>query len=157
MSEQREYLKDLESSGLEAEWRALVQGRSDAELDYQPDPEAWSILQVLHHMGELEDLRLLRIHMMLEQDDPLLPARADLSPVPSRDPSALLDRWHAARVTLIELGHSLTEAQLDRPGQHPLFGPTSPRAQFGHSEPHGRNHFEQCRANLEAFASSAGS
>ena len=151
MEMDRSYLQTIEQSHLEDEWRALLSGRSREQLAFRPAPGEWSILEVVHHIGELEDLRLRRIHNMLSEADPLLEARGELSAVPSGSVDAMLDRWHATREALLQLGRSLDSDQLDRPGRHPQFGPTSPRDQFGKSEPHARNHFEQCRANLAAF------
>ncbi len=151
MTDDRSYLQALETSPLEGEWRSLLTGLSQDELAYRPAPEEWSILEILHHIGELEELRLRRIHAMLADTDPVLEARGELSPVPVADPQLLLDRWLTARAELLSLGRALDESQLDRPGKHPLFGPTSPRDQFQKSEPHARNHLEQCRANLQTF------
>jgi hypothetical protein len=126
--------------------RALVEGRSEAELAVPSAAEGWAAVEVIGHLRDLEEFSLVRFRMMLRMADPMLPALGTPD-----DPAAwgliedgawLFDpeRWAADRQyrrddphasaaafarlraqTLAFLG-CLTDAQWERGSIHPRFG-----------------------------------
>jgi hypothetical protein len=47
-----------------------IQGRSDALLSRRPEPKSWSAKEVVCHLRDIEELCILRFHMMLVMDEP---------------------------------------------------------------------------------------
>ena len=51
----------------------LLEGVSEEELDMRPDPERFTLREVLCHLADWEPIWLDRIRAIAEQDNPLLP------------------------------------------------------------------------------------
>ncbi len=56
------------------EMQALIAGRSDAELSRRPDGKNWAPKEIVCHLRDIEELAMLRFRMMLQMDDPKVPA-----------------------------------------------------------------------------------
>jgi hypothetical protein len=83
--------------------RALVEGVPDEQARWRPSPDAWSILEVIHHLydEEIEDFRRHLDHILYHADQPW--PRIDPGGwvtqrrYNEQDPTALLARFLAAR------------------------------------------------------------
>jgi hypothetical protein len=81
-----------------------VDGRNDAVLSRRPDARNWSAKEVVCHLRDIEELFMLRFHMMLGTDDPVFLVLGELPPDPGRwgvrDPVGMPldpDRWAEER------------------------------------------------------------
>ena len=63
---------------------AAVQGVSEATLARRPDPRNWAAKEVICHLRDIEELFMLRFHMMLGTDNPTFLVLAELPPHPDR-------------------------------------------------------------------------
>ena len=61
-----------------------IQGQPEAMLSRRPDPTNWSANDVICHLRDIEELCILRFHMMLAMDDP----KVFVVGAPPRDPEA---------------------------------------------------------------------
>lgn len=53
-----------------AELAAAIQEQSDATLSQRAGPGGWSAKDVICHLRDVEELTILRYHLMLAMDDP---------------------------------------------------------------------------------------
>jgi hypothetical protein len=151
------YLNETRTGVIEA-----VKGLSDAQFNFKPAPDRWSVAEVLEHIAVTEDLITTGIRAKLEKA-PAPPADRDakrvdamiLSKMPDRStkaqapppivpngrwtPAAALDHFLASRQQTIEW----LKADTDLRGHlapHPAFGPLDGYewilAIAGHSERH---------------------
>lgn len=56
--------------------RTLVADHAEATLHQRPDPDAWSAVEVVCHLRDIDDMSMLRFRQMLQMEDPMLPAAA---------------------------------------------------------------------------------
>jgi len=63
---------------------AAIQGTTDAVLSRRPDTKNWSAKEVLCHLRDIEELFMLRFHMMLGTDEPTFLVLGELPPDPER-------------------------------------------------------------------------
>jgi hypothetical protein len=142
------------------ELRALVDGATPAELSFRPGPHEWSIVEMLRHLGDTEEMRHMRFDRMLAEDNPLLertvpqPGERD-----SDDGRVLVARWQRLRTQSLERLTMLNEDQWHRGGtQAPdpqvnrtENAPTSVLLESAKINRHSADHLQQARKNLEAF------
>jgi hypothetical protein len=67
------------------ELAAAIRDRSDADLARRPAPASWAAKEVVCHLRDIEELVIVRFHLMLVMDDP----RVFVVGAPPRDP----ERW----------------------------------------------------------------
>ena len=108
--------------------RLIAGGRSDDELRAPPQPGKWSALQHLAHLARIHDVYLARIHRILTEDAPALPAyRAEQDGEwPGWEGLALADilsRLHDRRAELVARLRTLSDDQWTRVGRHANVGP----------------------------------
>jgi hypothetical protein len=48
----------------------MIHGRSDTELGRRPEARGWAAKEVVCHLRDIEELVILRFHMMLAMEDP---------------------------------------------------------------------------------------
>jgi len=94
--------------------RALAEGVSDEQMRWKPDPDSWSILEIVNHMADVEeeDFRVLLDLAVNRPHD----ARPKISPKAwvterrynERDPGKSLQRFAAAREASLAWLRSLT-------------------------------------------------
>lgn len=115
---------------LEAQLEGLPQLLSTAgELELQRRPAAgkWSAHEHLAHLARLHTVMLDRLDRILSEPSPPLerylaeqdPEWPEWAACPTEE---MLERMTALRYELIALVEALTPEQLQRQGQHPLFG-----------------------------------
>lgn len=49
---------------------AAIRGRNEAELSRRPDAKNWAAKEIVCHLRDIEELVILRFHMMLAMEDP---------------------------------------------------------------------------------------
>ena len=108
---------------------AAIQGVTEDEARWQPDPGAWSIVQILGHMvdEECDDFRP-RLLSTITDPEATWPAIDPEGYVVARDhqnaPVAeLLQTWQAERRASVEALHALGEVNWDQSYAHPQLGP----------------------------------
>jgi hypothetical protein len=157
-------LEDIRTSTDPDEIRALVQGASEAGLHFRPAPSEWSIVEILRHLGDTEEIRQMRFDRMLAEDNPLLerpepePGERD-----SEDAGVLFARWERLRSRALERLSAMSEDEWRRGGtQAPdpqvnrtQNAPTTVLNEAGKINRHSADHLQQMRANLAAFETSA--
>ena len=122
--------------------------------DLQDGPEGWSIIEIVCHLRDFDEIFYNRAQMMLEQDHPQLPAY-------DHEAMAIEKRYQdeklayayydlkASRERFVALFESLTDEQWERTGVHPehrSFTMTDALMQVGL---HDINHIEQITRILE--------
>jgi DinB family protein len=63
---------------------AAIRGTTDAGLSRRPDGQNWSATEVICHLRDIEELFVLRFHMMLGTQEPTFLVLDDLPPDPDR-------------------------------------------------------------------------
>ncbi len=63
---------------------AAIQGRSDAALSRRPDARNWAPKEVVCHLRDIEELFMLRFHMMLGTEEPVFLVLGEMPPDPER-------------------------------------------------------------------------
>ncbi|HKW92538.1 MAG TPA: DinB family protein [Methylomirabilota bacterium] len=61
-----------------------IQGKTDDALSRRPDTKNWAAKEVVCHLRDIEELFMLRFHMMLGTDDPPFLTLGDMPPDPQR-------------------------------------------------------------------------
>lgn len=92
----------------------------------KPDPDEWSILQILCHLSETETtVHQMRLQKILNAENPFIralpPPGPDL-PACSDRPLAVAKAFRAKRLATLALLENLEPAQWQRPARHSIFG-----------------------------------
>ena len=98
----RAHLDTLEQAP--ARFRALVEGRSDRELDTPYRPDGWTVRQVVHHVPDSHMNAFIRFKLALTEDRPTIKPYDEAAWANLED----------ARTTPIETSLSLLDALHDR-------------------------------------------
>lgn len=61
-----------------------IHGQTDEALSRRPDQRNWSAKEVICHLRDIEELFMLRFHMMLGTDEPTFLTLGDMPPHPER-------------------------------------------------------------------------
>jgi hypothetical protein len=150
-----------------------IRGRAAAELRRRAGPSAWSANDVICHLRDIEELCILRFHLMLAADDPLVfvvgapppdPARWGIAgPVPfpldpdrwledrqyqRNDPRRALAAFRRRRGEVLALLGGLTAAQWRRGSIHPEHGRVSFQGWTAGMAGHDDNHLAQLTGAL---------
>ncbi|UCH87200.1 MAG: DinB family protein [Dehalococcoidia bacterium] len=136
--------------GLPSQIEELVQGLSEDALRWRPSPSEWSIKEVCCHLRDSFEIDGERIHHMLSEDDPLLPAYDQEALAREREYQSesmppVLTALRAFSGGLAYLLENLGEEEWQRRGRHEERGPIS-IAQYGKLlADHASEHLEQIR------------
>lgn len=125
--------------------RALVADVDEAQIPRQPAEDEWSIIEIVAHLADAEEMVVKRIERMLTEEDPALPAYnpedlADVRGYRSRDLNEELDRFEAVRGALTSRLEDLDDA---RTGQHEEVGEITVEAMTAHMAAHDAIHLAQ--------------
>jgi uncharacterized damage-inducible protein DinB len=128
--------------------RALVTGADDALVKRQPVEGEWSVIEIVTHLADAEEMVIKRIERMLTEDDPALPAYspddlADARGYRSRDLSEELDRFESVRGALVFRLEELDDSGWTRTGQHEEVGEITVEDMTAHMAAHDSVHLAQ--------------
>jgi FMN phosphatase YigB (HAD superfamily) len=130
----------------------LVRGADSEDMNIRPEPDSWSLTEILCHLRDVEaEVNLPRIRKMLQEANPFIPGQ-DTDPwaeerayIRQNGLQALhrfnADRWEVLRI--------LEEAPLedwDRTARHAIFGPTRLAELIAIQAGHDRLHVAQAHA-----------
>ncbi len=95
---------------------------SDADIRSRPSPEVWSTLEYAAHVRDVFRLFLVRLELMLTEDNPLFAnwnpnETAESERYDLQDPAQVSDELVEAAHALADRFEQLTEDQLSRPGR----------------------------------------
>ena len=139
-------LKPQFHGNIAALYGLLAESRADQWLQ-QPDPDEWSIMQILCHLAETEaSVHQARLKAILNEDNPFLRAFAPPGPewTPCHeDAYAVLDQFRRRRLDTLSLLESLDEAEWRRPARHSIFGLTTLLEMAYFTAQHDRLHINQ--------------
>ncbi len=113
----------------------------------KPDPEEWSILQILCHLADAEAaVHHHRLTRILTEESPFLssppPPGPDLPPCHD-DGNAVLNRFRDERLKTMQLLAGLAAEDWQRPARHSIFGLTTLREMATFTAQHDRLHITQ--------------
>ena len=113
----------------------------------RPDPDEWSILQILCHLWHAEtDVHQPRLRMILQQDDPFvaaLPAPGpDIPPCHDDGHEIMAWFWKERQKTIAQLS-DLAAGDWARPARHSIFGLTNLLEMAHFTAQHDRLHITQ--------------
>lgn len=113
----------------------------------RPDPEEWSILQILCHLWQSEEtVQRERMRRILLYDDPFIAASAPAGPdIPPchEDGYEVLDSFQREREKTIKLLSTLKPSQWERSARHSIFGLTDLLEMAHFTAQHDRLHITQ--------------
>lgn len=129
----------------------LLAGVRENFWEQHPDPQEWSILQIVCHLLESEiSVQRQRLQTILTQDNPFILAPR-MPPGPEApncadDGMGVAREFAAERRFTIRLLRQLTDDDWMRPARHSVFGPTSLLEMAHFTAQHDRLHLNQlCR------------
>ena len=113
----------------------------------KPDPDEWSILQILCHLSETEILvHQKRMQTILEEDDPFIralpPPGPDIPPCHD-DGLKVMHQFRKKRLSTIEMLETLHPEDWRRPARHSIFGLTNLLEMAYFTAQHDRLHITQ--------------
>ncbi|MGJ3240501.1 MAG: DinB family protein [Anaerolineae bacterium] len=113
----------------------------------RPDPEEWSILQILSHLIESEEQHeRQRLLTILQEDNPFLTQSEQPGPdlkVYNEDGYALAEAFMRARQETISLIETFNDTDWRRPARHSIFGLTTMLEMSYFTAQHDRLHLNQ--------------
>lgn len=127
---------------------------------YRDGGTGWTVLEVLCHLRDYEEIFMLRARMTMEQDNPDLPAYDPDTLAAERrymqqDIRTVLGDWKRLRAEYIAYLNTREEADWERPAQHPTRGHFTLHDQFFLIAQHDMLHFEQATRILAEKRKSA--
>jgi len=99
------------------------------DLKRRPVSNEWCLTEVLCHLRDTEvEINLPRLRMLLELDEPFIPARnadkwAEERGYKSQDPLSAFNDFLTARIRMVDMLRSLSD-EWKRKARHAIFGPT---------------------------------
>ena len=137
------WLTDM--SALPADFRAAVEGMSDAQLETPYREGGWTVRQVIHHVPDSHLNGYVRTKLALTEDAPTIKPYeekewaklGDLRAVPVETNLRFLELIHEKWVAVLR---TLDHAQRARTFVHPVNGVTRLDWNVGHYAWHGRHH-----------------
>jgi uncharacterized damage-inducible protein DinB len=125
--------------------RLMVQKLPSGLVHQRPDPDNWSIAEILCHLIDIEGRYRQRLYTVVHENNPKLPA---FYPDESQyDEQAtlpeLLDQFGAARDVTVAFLQELSMKQWQRPAVHANWGATTLRHLVQHLVDHDINHLNQ--------------
>ncbi len=113
--------------------------------------DGWSILEIMCHLRDFQEIDMERVQRILREDRPLLivyDETARESMVMERDYAhqnfkAVFEDYVGTRLRFVELVSSLDETQWQRVGQHPMYGEIDVTIPVFHAVMHDTDHTEQ--------------
>jgi FMN phosphatase YigB (HAD superfamily) len=135
----------------ESEKRKHVDG---PDLKRSPALNEWSLTEILCHLRDTEqEINLPRLHMMLELEEPFIPARntdkwALERDYINQDAVSAFNDFVSARKKTVEMLQSLTD-EWQRKARHAIFGPTNLLELVKFMAEHDKLHIRQIYSTIE--------
>jgi uncharacterized damage-inducible protein DinB len=106
---------------------AVLHGVTDGEADSRPDPERFTIREVLCHLADWEPIWLERLSAIAEQEKPFLPGYDEGQFAIERDyahsnTTEQADRFRTGRLALVEYVTNAPAEAWERTGTHGEIG-----------------------------------
>ena len=123
----------------------------------RPVSDEWSLTEIICHLRDTEaEVNLARLRMLLELDEPFIPARVTDSWAVERDYNsqdmvAALQDFTSARIQSVELLRGLTD-EWGRKARHAIFGPTDLQELVKFMVEHDKLHIRQIYATIGQVA-----
>jgi hypothetical protein len=135
-----------------ANWRSLIH-EAGPDLRTRPEPQEWSVVELLGHAADAEVVMSARYRWVLAQDEPeLIGYDQEAWPPALRhaeaDPADLLSLFEALRAANVALWRRSGPGERARVGRHLERGPESYDLMFRMLAGHDRVHLEQARRAL---------
>ena len=125
----------------------LLSEVKEHQWNQRPDPDEWSILQILCHLRESEiDVQQKRLRAILLEDNPFiasLPAPGPHIPPCHHDGYEVLNQFRSHRLAMIERLSQLKHEDWQRPARHSIFGLTNLLEMAYFTAQHDRLHITQ--------------
>jgi FMN phosphatase YigB (HAD superfamily) len=131
----------------------LLKQAASPELRRRPVSNEWSLTEIVCHLRDTEkEVSLPRLRMLLELDEPFIPARttdawAKERSYNTQDIWGALQDFTSARMRTLELLRGLTD-EWGRKARHAIFGPTDLKELVKFSVEHDKLHIRQIRSTL---------
>src|SRR3989442_141218 len=106
-------LERIRSSTDPIEIRALVERAAPEALSFRPAPGEWSVVEILRHLGDTEEIRQTRFDRMLAEHNPIIDRPRVLPPGErdTEDAMLLLARYERVLRQALERLGAMTEEQ----------------------------------------------
>jgi len=124
------------------------------DLKLRPESDEWCLTEVLCHLRDTEiEINQPRLRMMLELDEPFIPARntdewAEERDYKNQDPVLAFDDFLSARLHTLDLLQDLTN-EWERKARHAIFGPTNLLELVNFMAEHDKLHIRQISTTIE--------
>jgi len=135
-------------------WLSNLGQAAGPDMKRRPVPREWSVTEVLCHLRDTEqEINLPRLRMLLELEEPFIPASdtdvwAVTRDYKSQDASLALSDFARARMQNVTLLRSLTN-EWKRKARHAIFGPTDLQELVRFIAEHDKLHIRQILTTLE--------
>lgn len=132
----------------------LLKSAPGPYLAHRPVPTEWSLTEIVCHLRDTEaEVNFPRLRMLLELDEPFIPARmtdawAEERDYINQDFSQALQDFISARVQTIAVLRELTD-EWRRKARHAIFGPTDLQELVKFMVEHDKLHIRQILATIE--------
>jgi DinB superfamily/ChrR Cupin-like domain len=124
-----------------------IHGIAAADLARREKESAWSILNVIGHLGDLELITATRIRLVVAEEKPRLPGfdqERFVERVHAHDTLAgVLEQFGALRRANLSFVEKLSDAELARDGDHPEYGSMTVRQLMNRLQRHQEQHLRQ--------------
>lgn len=127
---------------------------ADPVLKRRPATREWSLTEILSHLRDTEvEINLPRLRMLLELEEPFIPARdtdswAIIRDYQNQDASQAWYDFTTARVQTVELLRGL-KVEWNRKARHAIFGPTDLQELVKFMAEHDKLHIRQIRSTVD--------
>lgn len=127
---------------------AWISGRAAADLRRSPEPQRWSVAQIVAHLADSEIVFAYRVRMILSSPGVAIQAYdqdawSRAQHAESSDPHRSLALFTALRESMVPLLRRLSPEELERYGMHAERGRESVRHLLSLYAGHDRNHLAQ--------------
>lgn len=130
---------------------------SGPDVKRRPTPTEWSLTEIVCHLRDTEvEINLARLRMLLELDEPFIPARATDEWAEKREYNQqyiqhALQDFTDARKQTVNLLRGLKD-EWNRKARHAIFGPTDLRELVKFMVEHDKLHIRQIKSTLEQLS-----
>lgn len=131
---------------------------ADAKLDFRPDPQEWSIREILAHLVDDEMFVMrTRLERIIKEEHPSLASHDEKAWYRQRNTkrdaiNELLSDFSTQRIASLGILTLLRDQEWDRTAYHPEYGDFTAEEWVGHWVEHDLVHLRQIEQTLAAYA-----